>query len=44
MADGKPGIDFSTFMISLGSSALVHLGDAPDPTSNEQGKPDLPMA
>jgi len=44
MADGKPGIDFSTFMISLGSSALVHLGDAPDPTSNEKAAPDLPMA
>ena len=44
MADGKPGIDFSTFMISLGSSALVHLGDAADPTSGEKARPDLPMA
>ena len=44
MADGKPDIDFSTFMISLGSSALVHLGDAPDPTSGEKATPDLAMA
>ena len=27
-----PAIDFSTFMLSLSHSALVHLGDAPDPT------------
>jgi hypothetical protein len=25
-----PDIDFATFILSLGSSALVHLGDAPD--------------
>ena len=27
-----PAIDFSTFVLSLSHSALVHLGDAPDPT------------
>ncbi len=26
-----PGIDFSTFVLSLSHSAYVHLGDAPDP-------------
>jgi hypothetical protein len=26
-----PAIDFSTFVLSLSHSALVHLGDAPDP-------------
>jgi len=26
-----PAIDFSTFLLSLSHSALVHLGDAPDP-------------
>ena len=26
-----PGIDFSTFVMSLSHSVLVHLGDAPDP-------------
>ncbi len=27
-----PGIDFATFILSLSHSALVHLGDAPDPS------------
>jgi hypothetical protein len=26
-----PAVDFSTFLMSLTHSALVHLGDAPDP-------------
>jgi hypothetical protein len=26
-----PAVDFSTFVMSLTHSALVHLGDAPDP-------------
>ncbi len=30
-------IDFYTFCLSLGSSALVHLGDAPHPESGEAG-------
>ncbi|MHB8419441.1 MAG: DUF1844 domain-containing protein [Myxococcales bacterium] len=29
-------MDFTTFVLSLGSSAAIHLGDAPDP---ETGKP-----
>jgi len=28
---GLPAIDFSTFVLSLSHSALVHMGDAPDP-------------
>ena len=28
---GAEGIDFYTFCLSLGSSAFVHLGDAPHP-------------
>jgi hypothetical protein len=28
-----PQIDFITFALSLGSSAFVHLGDAPNPES-----------
>lgn len=38
-----PRIDFTTFLVSLGSSAFVHLGDAPHP---ETGKPEvnLPLA
>jgi hypothetical protein len=30
---GLPDIDFSTFVLSLSSSALVHLGEAPDPST-----------
>ena len=44
MAEHAAGpIDFYTFVLSLGSSAFVHLGDAPHP---ETGKPeaDLPLA
>lgn len=44
MADAPPGIDFSTFLLSLGSSALIHLGEAPDPTSGESHPANLPMA
>jgi hypothetical protein len=31
-------IDFSTFVVSLASSALVHLGDAPSPESGKVEK------
>ena len=32
----KPsGIDFYTFILSLGSSAFVHLGDAPHPETGQ---------
>ena len=32
--DELPGIDFSTFILSLSHSALVHLGDVPDPSGS----------
>jgi len=32
---GLPEIDFSTFVLSLSSSALVHLGEAPDPSTGK---------
>ena len=38
-----PAVDFSTFMLSLGHSVLVHLGDAPDPTGG-QAPLNLPLA
>ena len=38
-----PAIDFHTFILSLGSSALLHLGDL-DPPDGEPSQPDLPMA
>jgi len=42
-AEELPHIDFATFVLSLSHSALVHLGDAPDPNGG-QGKPDLELA
>jgi hypothetical protein len=41
--DSLPAIDFSTFVLSLSHSALVHLGDAPDPSGGTP-KPDVNMA
>ena len=38
-----PAVDFSTFLLSLGHSVLVHLGDAPDPSGNT-GEPNLLLA
>jgi hypothetical protein len=36
-----PSVDFSTFILSLSHSALVHLGEAPNP---ETGKVDAHVA
>lgn len=47
MADEKkePTLDFNALVLSLGSSVIVHLGEAPDPTSGQKrDKPDFPMA
>jgi len=38
-----PEITFSSFIISLSSSAFVHLGDMPDPTTGKIAK-NLPLA
>lgn len=38
-----PEITFSSFLISLGSSAFIHLGDIPDPATGEIDKA-LPLA
>jgi hypothetical protein len=38
-----PPVDFTTFVLSLGSSALMHLGDVERPQSGSVEK-DLPMA
>ncbi len=38
-----PAIDFATFVLSLSHSALVHLGDAPDPAGGS-GEESLPLA
>ncbi|MCH2172155.1 DUF1844 domain-containing protein [Myxococcota bacterium] len=40
-----PAIDFSTFALSVGTSALVHLGQVPDPETGEKtSPPNLPLA
>jgi hypothetical protein len=41
--EALPGIDFSTFVLSLSHSALVHLGDAPSPEGRPQER-NLPLA
>jgi len=38
-----PKVDFPTFIISLSSSALMHLGEVPGPDGGE-ANPDLPLA
>ena len=40
-----PKIDFSTFVLSLGTSALFHMGLVSDPSSREKkDEPNLPLA
>ena len=41
--DDLPAVDFTTFVLSLSHSALLHLGDAPHPTEGVS-EVDLPMA
>ena len=46
MTDEKQGptLDFNAFVLSLGSSAIIHLGEAPDPTTGEKSAPNMPLA
>ena len=41
--DPLPSIDFATFVLSLSHSALMHLGEAPHPDTN-QIEANLPLA
>ena len=43
LPDDLPAMDFTTFVLSLSHSALLHLGDAPHPTDGKS-EVDLPMA
>lgn len=43
MDEALPGIDFSTFVLSLSHSALMHLGEAPNPENGKVEK-NLPLA
>lgn len=38
-----PALDFVTFVVSMSHSALLHLGDAPDPATGIREK-NLPLA
>ena len=42
-ASGLPAVDFHTFVLSLGSSALLHLGELEHPEGGPAEK-DLPLA
>lgn len=44
MADQNAPLDFNALVLSLGSSALIHLGLAPDPTSGTTPPADLGLA
>jgi len=39
-----PRIDFATFVLSLSTSALFHLGLLKDPETGQAGEPNLPLA
>jgi len=40
-----PALDFNALVLSLGSSVIVHLGEAPDPTTGQKREqPELTMA
>jgi hypothetical protein len=43
MKDGGEAIDFSTFLVGLASSALIHLGHTAHPETGQQGQ-DLLLA
>lgn len=42
-AEAAEGINFASFLISLGTQAFMHLGDIPNPTTQRREK-DLPAA
>jgi Domain of unknown function (DUF1844) len=44
MPDSRHAIDFYTFVLSIGSSVLVHLGDAPHPETGKPMEKNLPLA
>jgi hypothetical protein len=39
-----PQLSFTAFVLSLATTAAVHFGDIPDPSSGQQGAPNLPGA
>ena len=43
-AGNLPGIDFSTFALSLGTSALYHMGLVEDPETGAKAEPNMALA
>lgn len=43
-AEALPRIDFTTFVLSLATSAMFHMGIAPGPEGEEASEPNLPLA
>jgi Domain of unknown function (DUF1844) len=41
---GPSDLTFSGFVLSLASTAAVHFGDLPDPSTGQKGEPDLDAA
>ncbi|MBQ9405372.1 MAG: DUF1844 domain-containing protein [Desulfovibrio sp.] len=41
--NAMPEVTFSTFILSLASSALLHLGEVPNPETGQK-QPNLPLA
>ena len=37
-------LDFNAFVLSLGSSAIINLGEAPDPITGQKSEPDFALA
>jgi len=37
----EPALSFIAFVVSLASTAAIHFGDVPDPTSGERTEPNL---
>jgi hypothetical protein len=44
VTEQRPVIDFYTFVLSIGSSVVVHLGDAPHPETGKPVEKNLPLA
>jgi hypothetical protein len=41
---GLPEMSFATLVISLSTSVLIHLGVAPEPSAEQPGQVNLPLA
>jgi hypothetical protein len=37
----EPALSFTAFVLSLASTAAIHFGDLPDPSSGQRGEPNL---